>query len=578
MYERASTAKVNWGKSEALQVGRWREEAAPVLPGGLQWGQQGLKVLGVYLGSAEYQEKNWEGLLDQVCARLSRWRWLLPQLSYRGRVLVVNNLVASMLWHKLIVLPPPRGLMEEIQRLIIDFFWAGHHWIRAAALYLPVEEGGQGLMDISSRIWAFRLEVGQRILYDCEARWLSTARLILRKAGRLGYDKHLFLLNLREADITGLTPFYASVLEAWQVFQASRTPGGLPGMWIFEEPLFFNDFLRTETLSSPSLRAALREAGCVKLGHLLKATRTSAEVLGRMANIRSTRVLSRVVREVCGSLSEPLRAFAENCTNSDQWDDEYEYSFPSLTVIPAVGEWQENEDQLLSFNTTRLGEFKEMGKKAVYQTCVKVTHARSLTGVRASRWAGVFGQRSSPVGCWRSLYKRPIDKRAADLQWRIIHGAVATNRHLAHFDPNLGEGCPFCLHSETLLHLFIKCPRLEHTFNLLKLWFSGLGEGFSFERFIFGPKYSVSKKVIHTLLNFMSGMVKLAIWLTRRNKIKGAGSTDPVQVLTGMVAARLRVEHAYHKLTNNLEGFNHVWAVNGVLCLSQEDGELAICF
>ncbi len=35
--------------------------------------------------------------------------------SYRGRILVTNNLVASTLWHKLMVLQPPVGLIEEIQ-------------------------------------------------------------------------------------------------------------------------------------------------------------------------------------------------------------------------------------------------------------------------------------------------------------------------------------------------------------------------------------------------------------------------------------------------------------------------------
>ena len=58
--------------------------------------------------------------MERVSARLSKWKWLLPQLSYRGRVLIVNNLVASTLWHRLIALPPPRGLIEGIQRAAVD--------------------------------------------------------------------------------------------------------------------------------------------------------------------------------------------------------------------------------------------------------------------------------------------------------------------------------------------------------------------------------------------------------------------------------------------------------------------------
>lgn len=63
-------------------------------------GSEGIKVLGGFIGNAQYQMKNWEGMLDKVSARLSKWEWQLPQLSYRGRVLVANNLAASTLWHR----------------------------------------------------------------------------------------------------------------------------------------------------------------------------------------------------------------------------------------------------------------------------------------------------------------------------------------------------------------------------------------------------------------------------------------------------------------------------------------------
>lgn len=61
----------------------------------------------------EFQKLNWEGIEEKVCARLSKWTWLLPQLSYRGRVLVANNLVASALWHRLVALSRGSGLVSH---------------------------------------------------------------------------------------------------------------------------------------------------------------------------------------------------------------------------------------------------------------------------------------------------------------------------------------------------------------------------------------------------------------------------------------------------------------------------------
>lgn len=95
VYERALSAKVNWGKSKTLLCRALRD---------LQWGCEGLNILGVYLDLERWVTKNWVGLSQAVVSRLARWRCLLSQVSYRGRVLIINNLAASSLWHKLVVL------------------------------------------------------------------------------------------------------------------------------------------------------------------------------------------------------------------------------------------------------------------------------------------------------------------------------------------------------------------------------------------------------------------------------------------------------------------------------------------
>ncbi|CAG6006941.1 unnamed protein product [Menidia menidia] len=64
-----------------------------------------------------------------------------------------------------------------------------------------------------------------------------------------------------------------SVINAWQTLKVSRTPDPGPGMWVYEEPLFNNDFLRNATLSSVTLRTKFVEAGMTKLGHLRERER-----------------------------------------------------------------------------------------------------------------------------------------------------------------------------------------------------------------------------------------------------------------------------------------------------------------
>ncbi len=57
MYEGASTARVNWGKCEGFYCGQKVKENPPELPGGVKWSQEGLKCLGVYLGTETFIKK-----------------------------------------------------------------------------------------------------------------------------------------------------------------------------------------------------------------------------------------------------------------------------------------------------------------------------------------------------------------------------------------------------------------------------------------------------------------------------------------------------------------------------------------
>lgn len=59
-----------------------------------------------------------------------------------------------------------------------------------------------------------------------------------------------------------------------------------------------------------------------------------------------------------------------------------------------------------------------------------------------------------------------IEKRTVDLQWRLIHGAITTNRHVAHLNPAVGKECPLGWKSLLTIYLF-KCSRLRHLFIVL---------------------------------------------------------------------------------------------------------------
>lgn len=85
-----------------------------ILPDGLQWRWRrgGLRYFGVFLGNKLFLQKDREGVLDKVKGHFKKWEWILPKMSYRGRVLISTALL-----HCLACIDPPAKLLSQIQCL-----------------------------------------------------------------------------------------------------------------------------------------------------------------------------------------------------------------------------------------------------------------------------------------------------------------------------------------------------------------------------------------------------------------------------------------------------------------------------
>ena len=114
-----------------------------------------------------------------------------------------------------------------------------------------------------------------------------------------------------------------------------------------------------------------------------------------------------------------------------------------LQVRPAVGEWEEGQVILLNLKTAQLSIFNS----------TQIPDPLRCKGVKVV-W--FFGSGSPPKGTRRSV--QATNSKTGDLQWRIVHGKIATNRHRAPRSRDMGG--VFCGECETLKHLCVGCSRL----------------------------------------------------------------------------------------------------------------------
>ncbi|KAK3570175.1 hypothetical protein QTP86_015308 [Hemibagrus guttatus] len=277
-----SSAKVNWAKSEAILVGEWGGER-PTLPGGLVWKKDGFKYLGVYLGNNEFLNKNWEGTVEHVKGKLSRWKRLVPRMSYRERTLVINNLAALYLWHKLACVDPPPNLLASIQALLVDYFLDGLHWIPQSVLHLTKEERGQWLIQLASRTAAFCLQFLQRLLTGPkDLIWRAVAHGLLHKVRGLGLDRTLFLMDTKMLDVSGLPSFYRGLFKFWNCFR-KRNKGCGTLHWLLEEPLIHGGRLDISGVTAHALFRALISSRVVTLQELVNIAGTDLSLAEDLA-------------------------------------------------------------------------------------------------------------------------------------------------------------------------------------------------------------------------------------------------------------------------------------------------------
>ncbi|CAM4589543.1 unnamed protein product [Caretta caretta] len=229
------------------------------------WSVGPLLYLSIYLFPTHLSPENWQDLEARVGDWLRRWTGLLWYLSLWGRALVFNQLVLFVLWHRLNTLSSAPGILAQLQRLALEFFWPGLHWISTGVLSLPLEEGGQDLVCLGPCL----LPPGP-----------VETPLQLRQSGVEHFGTRLppppprapiqlaaLFLHLRglPRNLSEQPVFYQDLLWTWKLLSAIRSMVALEGADLLVEPLLHKPHLRVQVVESSSVCLKLVLAETTKI-------------------------------------------------------------------------------------------------------------------------------------------------------------------------------------------------------------------------------------------------------------------------------------------------------------------------
>ena len=92
------------------------------------------------------------------------------------------------------------------------------------------------------------------------------------------------------------------------------------------------------------------------------------------------------------------------------------------------------------------------------------------------------------------------------------------------------------------------------------------------QMFIFGFKYGKGCKKKGALLNFLFGQAKLAIYLSRKEKVDGGQRCDCLLAFKNLVKARIRFEYKYYEKMEDMDEFKKTWDCEGAMWSVNELG------
>jgi len=96
--------------------------------------------------------------------------------------------------------------------------------------------------------------------------------------------------------------------------------------------------------------------------------------------------------------------------------------------------------------------------------------------------------------------------------------------------------------------------------------FNVFDESFSVQTFILGFKYVQKRRNECQLLNFILGKAKMAIYISRRDKIEKQIDYNVERVFTAMIKSRLVIDFRFNKAMDSLNVFEGIWCHRGALC------------
>ncbi len=413
-YEAATGAKINFGKTKGLWLGRWKGRDDE--PMGIRWTSKNVKTLGVYFGNADPARQTFEEIIPKIRRSLNYWKQF--RLSTLAKARVVEIFHASRLWYAAAFYNIPEAMRKELQESFFEYLNFPHASVTVSQAEMKKLRlhGGAKLIDIQTKTDTYRVRWLMELVANEDLRFHSSliASLIgTQKGGLEGVDLFFTTKQYAKSVLKTDATFYKSAIEAVTKLGARRRIVDLNS-----EKVFYN----------PTFRSALDKPLSINK----TCERFQAYTYGD--------IVAEYLKQQNG---EPHRRFVAFIYEKIKYRDVE----------------RRDENQIFDSATGKYVTFLEATHKFIYQQLIVLTYKEHP---HSAKWVSRFPDCAiSWDRVWVAV-NSPISMEATKtVVWEQVHLNEYTTYSYNKWH-NAQQLCPFCQEvPESRFHITIECPIVQ---------------------------------------------------------------------------------------------------------------------
>ena len=509
IYELASGAKINFEKTRGLFIGKLKGRKPKFTK--IKWIKTNVKTLGVYHGYDIDDNVIWKPKIDKIKSCLEIWK--TRNLSFKGKVLIIKNLIISIIGYEIDMRGIPENYLKEINTLIWGFIWDNKvNQIERNVCCLDKDKGGMDMIDVYSFVKSRQIKHLYKIIHSKEETWNILGKKWLQSYDFEGGIEYFlcYCSDISSLKLNKIPKYYRNMLESLSSLRCKFQPCTIKETLDTQlfcnkdirfggKPLYFKSFLNSSITTIRDVWDLENKQfkNCNTIYNLLTDKRNCISEYSKIKAAIPTDYIN-----ILKGTQIPLT----NLENNIKLKGLFFYSKSDNVVLPC---------------------------KIKPKDIQKILNGSNVPKVQL-KWENAYGNNLDWNIIWSNMKYFKIKNKIIEFQWKSIHNIIYTEFRLNKFGLSQVQGkCHFCKQFfETQTHLFYNCKKIYPLIEFIELLLIRshiiVDDNIEEKNMILGFYEGNENELV--IGNILISVAKWTIWKFR-NKIKYENAKFPFNVI-----------------------------------------------